>query len=166
MGRVIIIAVAVVMGALATWFLIPTVPLAKVGSDAPAVTDAPGDEEEALKMALLNGPMSEEKRRARAEQLVGKPLKYVTDDEVHSSAWFTARGVPELERAMDECFLMTDPELYLRHLLETSDRALEDMTDADRLAMLTSIQPTFSQLRNCVNAHRAYAALFDAKAGL
>jgi hypothetical protein len=166
MGRIFIIAVAVVMGALGFWYLVPAISLATVGSDAPALTDAPGEAEESVKMALLNGPMSQEERRARAEQLVGEPLKYLTDDEVRSPAWFTEHGVAELERAMDECFLMTDPDLHLRHILETSGRPLEDMTDADKLAMLKSMQPTLSQLHNCVNAQRAYAAFFDAKAGL
>jgi hypothetical protein len=44
MGRVIIIAVAVVMGALSVWFLVPTVPLAKV-AEVPVSSSLPTSKE-------------------------------------------------------------------------------------------------------------------------
>jgi hypothetical protein len=49
------------------------------------------------------GFLSEQKRRSRAEQLIGKPLKYITPDAVHSEAWYAERGKQVIERAMDEC---------------------------------------------------------------
>ncbi len=153
MGRVIIIAVAVVMGALSVWFLVPAMPLAKV-ADAPNSVDKP---------ALSGGPMSAEKRRTRAEQLIGEPFKYISKDEVHGKGWFAGQGVPAIERAMDECHLMSDGDLFWQHVKATADSDLLEMDEEQQVAHFKSTRPTFKQLRNCVNAKRAYDDLFEAK---
>lgn len=153
MGRVVIIAVAVVMGALSVWFLVPAVPLAKV-MDAPAASGKP---------LLSGGPMSAEKRRARAEQLIGEPFKYISKDEVHGKGWFAEQGVQAIERAMDECYLMSEGDLFWQHVKATADSDLLEMDEQQQVAHFKTTRPTFKQLRNCVNAKRAYDDLFEAK---
>ena len=61
MVRALIIAVAVLLGAASVWFLVPTVPLAKV-ADTPAASDLPTPKEIMGKPVLSGGPMSAEKR--------------------------------------------------------------------------------------------------------
>ena len=102
-------------------------------------------------------------RRARAEQPVGEQLKYVSKTEVYSKGWFTEQGVQVTDRAMDECFLLGDSDLFFEHVAATSDGELVDMDPEEAKAHLKSIQPSFSQLRNCINANRAYSDLFEAK---
>ena len=96
-----------------------------------------------------------------AEQLVGKQLKYITDDEVHTTGWFNDQGVQVIERAMDECYLVTNYDLYLEHLSEVSEGGLDEVADGDKMAALRKLQPTIKQALNCANVHRAYAALHD-----
>ena len=162
MGRVLIIAVAVVMGALSVWFLVPTVPLAKV-VDGPTDSTLPTSKEFMGKSVLSGGPLGAEKRRTRAEQLVGEQLKYISKTEVYSKGWFTDQGVQVIERAMDECFLLGDSDLFFEHVAATSESEIQDMDPEETKAHLKSIQPSFSQLRNCINANRAYSELFEAK---
>ena len=155
MGRVIIIAVAVVMGALSVWFLVPAMPLANV-------SDAPSSKETVGKPALSGGPMSAEKRRTRAEQLIGEPFKYISKDEVHGKGWFAEQGVPAIEHAMDECYLMSESDLFWQHVKATADSDLLEMDEEQQVAHFKTTRPTFKQLRNCVNAKRAYDDLFEA----
>jgi hypothetical protein len=162
MGRLIIIAVAVVMGALSVWFLVPTVPLAKV-AEVPVSSSLPTSKEMKGKPVVSGAAMSAEKRRVRAEQLIGEPFKYISKTEVYSKGWFTDQGVQAIERAMDECFLLGDKDLFFEHMVATSESDVEDMDKAEAKAYLKSVQPTSSQLRNCVNANRAYNELYEAK---
>ena len=62
-----------------------------------------------------------------------------------------------IERAMDECFLLGDSDLFFEHVAATSDSELVDLDPEEAKAHLKSIQPSFSQLRNCINANRAEA---------
>ncbi len=57
---------------------------------------------------------------------------------------------------MDECFLLGDSDLFFEHVAATSDSELVDLDPEEAKAHLKSIQPSFSQLRNCINANRAY----------
>jgi hypothetical protein len=163
MGRVLIITIAAVIGALGTWFFIPTVQSARINPDAPVFSGDAGLEEKENTTVPPKGVMSDEKRRTRAEQLVGKKLKYITDGVVHSQSWFTEQGVQVIERAMDECFLVTTPDLYLEHISQVSEGGLDEVEDGDKLAALQKMQPTFRQIRNCAGVYRAYAALHDLK---
>ena len=162
MGRVIIIAVAVVMGALSVWFLVPTVPLAKV-TEVPAPSSLPTSKEIMGNPVVSGAPMSAEKRRVRAEQLIGEPFKYISKTEVYSKGWFADQGVQVIERAMDECFLLGDSDLFFEHGAASSEGDIEDMDTEETQEHLKSIQPSFAQLRNCINANNAYNELYEAK---
>ena len=154
MGRVLIIAVAVLLGAASVWFFVPTVPLANV-ADGPAARS---------KAALAGQPLSAQQRRMRAENLIGQEFRYISSDEMHSTSWFTDQGAPAIERAMDECAVLADAELYLQHVIAGADSSVRDTEeDLDGIAHLKAMRPTFSQLRNCINAKIAYNQLFEAK---
>ena len=156
MARVLIITVAVLLGAASVWFLVPT--------SAATITGAPTSKEVASKPAYSGSPMSAEKRRMRAEGLVGQKFKYISKDEVFSSSWFTDKGPQAIERAMDECAIITNEELFVRHVMESADSSLTDTEeDVDVLAHLKTMRPTFKQLRNCINAKIAYNGLFEAE---
>src|SRR5262245_49321919 len=101
MGRVLIIAVAAVIGAMSVWLFTPTVRPAGVNPNMPVFKYDPDASPQEDTTAPPPGVMSDEKRRARAEQLVGKKLKYATD-EVRDASWFAEQGVQVIERAMDE----------------------------------------------------------------
>ena len=104
MARVLIIAVAVLLGAASVWFLVPTVPLAKVTA-VQTSSNLPTSKDIASKPTYSGSPMSADKRRTRAEGLVGQKFKYISKDEVFSASWFTDKGPQAIERAMDECAL-------------------------------------------------------------
>jgi hypothetical protein len=158
MARVLIIAVAVLLGAASVWFLVPM----------PAATDAsaslPTSKDVASKPVYSGSPMSAEKRRSRAESLVGQDFKYISKDEVFSASWFTDKGPQAIERAMDECAIITNEELFVRHVMESADSSLTDTEeDLDVVNHLKAMRPTFKQLRNCINAKIAYNGLFEAE---
>jgi hypothetical protein len=156
MARVLVIAVAVLLGAVSVWFLVPT--------SAATVGGAPNSKDVASKPAYSGSPMSAEKRRMRAEGLVGQKFKYISKDEVFSTSWFTDKGPQAIERAMDECAIITNEELFVRHVMESADSSLTDTEeDVDVLAHLKTMRPTFKQLRNCINAKIAYNGLFEAE---
>lgn len=159
MARALIIAVAVLLGAASVWFLVPT-PAATV-ADAPS--SLPTSKDVASKPAYSGSPMSAEKRRTRAESLVGQPFKYVSKSEVYSASWFTDKGPQAIERAMDECAILTNEELFVRHVMESADSSVTDTEDLDVVDRLKSMRPTFKQLRNCINAKIAYNGLFEAE---
>ena len=97
--------------------------------------------------------MSAEKRRMRAEGLVGQNFKYISKDEVFSTSWFTDKGPQAIERAMDECAIITNEELFVQHVMESADSSLTDTEeDLDVVEHLKAMRPTFKQLRNCINA--------------
>ncbi|MBA4096705.1 MAG: hypothetical protein C0484_08050 [Rhodospirillum sp.] len=162
MARALIIAVAVLLGAASVWFLVPTVPLAKVTA-VQTSSNLPTSKEIVGKPVRPGGPMSAEKRHARAEQLIGEPFKYISKDEVHSKGWFTEHGVQVIERAMDECYLMGEGDLFWQHVKETADSDLLEMDEEEQVAHFKAVRPTFTQLHNCTNAKRAYDALFEAQ---
>jgi hypothetical protein len=157
MARVLIIAVAVLLGAASVWFLVPT----------PAATDAsaslPTSKEVASRPAYSGSPMSAEDRRMRAENLVGQPFKYISKDEVFSASWFTDKGPHAIERAMDECAIIANEQLFMQHIIESADSSVTDTEDLDVIEHLKSMRPTFKQLRNCINAKIAYNGLFKAE---
>jgi hypothetical protein len=155
MARVLIIAVAVLLGAASVWFLVPT--------SAATIAGGSSSKDVASKPAYSGSPMSAEKRRMRAEQLIGEPFKYISKDEVYSKGWFTEQGAQVIERAMDECYLMTDSDLFWQHVKETADSDVLEMDEEEQVAHFKTTRPTFKQLRNCINAKRAYDELFEAK---
>lgn len=159
MARVLIIAVAVLLGAASVWFLVPT-PAATV---AGAPSSLPASKDVASKPVYSGSPMSGERRRARAENLVGQPFKYISKSEVYSASWFTEKGPQAIERAMDECAVLSSEDLYIRHVMESADSSITDTEDLDPMAHLKAMRPTFKQLRNCINAKIAYDGLFEAQ---
>jgi len=151
--RVLIGVLAAIVGASGTWFLVPTSQMSSIGSDTPVL---------ARTSAPRNPVFSEEVRRERAERLIGDDLRYITRDTVHSTSWFNEQGEQAIERAMDECFLVTEPELYLQHVSATSDQSDEDASEeakGDPMTKMASFQPSLKQIQNCANAARAYSAL-------
>ena len=156
MARVLIIAVAVLLGAASVWFLVPT--------SAATVAGASNSKDVASKPAYSGSPMSAEKRRMRAENLVGQNFKYISKDEVFSSSWFTEKGPQAIERAMDECAIITNEELFIQHIMASADSSVADSEeDLDVVNHLKAMRPTFKQLRNCINAKIAYNGLFEAE---
>ena len=160
MARVLIIAVAVLLGAVSVWFLVPTSAATVVG----ASSSLPTSKDIASKPGYSGSPMSPEKRRMRAEELVGQNFKYISKDEVYSTSWFTDKGPQAIERAMDECAIITNEELFVRHVMESADSSISDTEeDLDVVEHLKAMRPTFKQLRNCINAKIAYNGLFEAE---
>ena len=159
MARALIIAVAVLLGAASVWFLVPT-PAATV-ADAPI--GLPTSKDIASRPAYSGSPMSAEKRRTRAENLVGTPFKYISKSEVYGASWFTDQGPQTIERAMDECAILSNQELFVRHVMESADSSITDTEDLDAVEHLKAMRPTFKQLRNCINAKIAYDGLFEAE---
>ena len=156
MARVLIIAVAVLLGAASVWFLVPT--SAATGAGGSSSKDV------ASRPAYSGSPMSAEKRRMRAENVIGQNFKYISKDEVFSTSWFTEKGPPAIERAMDECAILANEELFIRHVMESADSSLTDSgEELDVIAHLKATRPTFKQLRNCINAKIAYNGLFEAE---
>ena len=84
--------------------------------------------------------------------------------EVHSTSWFTDQGVHAIERAMDECAVLTDSERYLQHVIASADGSARDTEeDLDELEDLKAMRPTFDWLRNCINAKITTNGLFETK---
>jgi hypothetical protein len=158
MARVLIIVVAVLLGAASVWFLVPTSAATVGGLSLPSSGDV------ASKPVYSGSPMSAEKRRTRAENLVGQNFKYISKDEVFSASWFTDKGPQAIERAMDECAIITNDELFIRHVMASANSSVADSEDdLDVMAHLKTMRPTFKQLRNCINAKSAYNGLFEAQ---
>jgi hypothetical protein len=164
MGRVLIIAIACVIGALGTWLFVPTVQPVPVNPDMPVFKYDPDPAPKADTTAPKAGVITEEKRRLRAEQLIGKKMKYIVGDQVHAQSWFTEQGPPVIERAMDECYLLGDRDLYPRHLAVLAGEgdpgeppSMEAILAADKAPM------SIKQGQNCIGAARAYAALHGLK---
>jgi hypothetical protein len=154
MLRVLTIAVACIAGAAMTWVFVPTDQMPSMGqmSFGPAEADAEpelGGQQE----AQLTTPMiGNDERHQRAEQLVGEELKYITGgDAVHDVAWVRDLGPKRIERAMDECFLITDKFLYNAHWIAQHGDPAADLDPAKVLAM-----PFPSDLVSCKNAITAY----------
>jgi hypothetical protein len=155
-GRVFIIVVAAVLGAAGTWMFIPTAQLAPANTSTAALSqDSADSNEEAAKTPK----MTEAKRRMRAEQLIGNPLKYITRDEAHGVNWFRERGEQALERAMDECYLLTNAGLYLQHIEALADEADIENAKTNPGAVVEKFRPTFTQMSSCANARIVYGEL-------
>ncbi len=108
--------------------------------------------------------MSAEKRRMRAEGLVGQKFKYISKDECSARAGSPSKGPQAIERAMDECAIMTNEELFVRHVMESADSIAHGYgRGSGRAGALKAVRPTFKQLRNCINAKIAYDGLFEAQ---
>lgn len=160
MARVLIIAVAVLLGAGSVWFLVPA-PVATV-ADTPS--SLPTSKDMTATASASGSRMSPQKRLQRAEKLVGQPFKYISKDDVHTSSWFTDQGAQAIERAMDECAILASEDLYLKHVIASANSSARDSEeDLDGIEHLKSMRPTFKQLRNCINAKIAYNGLYEAK---
>lgn len=164
MMRFLTVLIACCAGAAAVWFLMPTIQPVPVNPDLPSFSRVLDEEGETqTKPAKKTTMMSSEKRWTRAEQLVGKKFKYITGDEVRSADWFSALETPQLERAMDECFLISEPELSMQHAaaLRDEDVGTADLIDRDDPAK-TMAQlmggPNMKQLLMCKNVFVAYFA--------
>lgn len=94
----------------------------------------------------------DENRRARAEQLVGEPLIYITNGRVISVDWLVDKGPNAVQRAMDECFLLVDETLSAEHVHALLEADLED----GELDESMGFQMSVSQWRSCENAAQAY----------
>jgi hypothetical protein len=160
MGRILVIALACMVSALGVWLLVPTVGPVPVNKDLPAFEYDPDPAPKADTTAPKAGVITEEKRRLRAEQLIGKTMKYIVSSEVHSASWFTEQGSPVIERAMDECYLLSDPELYPRHVAALDGGEDPGEYPSMEAILAASSRPmTIKQTQNCMGAARAYAQL-------
>ena len=167
MGRVLLIAIACVIGALIGWLFMPTVQPAPVKRDMPVFE--PNAERAEKEDTTVPWAMSSEKRRARAEQLIGKPLKFIAPDVVHSEAWYGEQGKQVIERAMDECYLLLEYHQYAHddapeeYAEDTADEAGWDEAGwEEQLSALTN-PATTKQMKNCLNVYRAYHAMHGRK---
>jgi hypothetical protein len=154
MVRVLAIAVACIAGMAVTWFLVPTSYVtAGVGNEAEASADDPADGPQ-----IKTPMMSAEKRRTRAEQLIGASMKYLDGKAVRSVDWFRDRDRQTIERAMDECFLLTDMELYVQHAAalrrEGEIEIPEGASAQERYAAMMT--PPVSDVLTCKNAYVVY----------
>jgi hypothetical protein len=102
-----------------------------------------------------NGMLSEDKRRLRAEQIVGEALQFITGNKVYGTDWFANLGTTKMERAMDECFLVTDPLLYMQHNEAIHDG---DSGEDDDLPAVMMKQASLPQIMTCKNLYVAYFA--------
>jgi hypothetical protein len=151
MLRVLTVAIACIAGAAMTWVLVPTEQMSSMGV-GPAEAEAE-PEAATQQQAQLTTPMiGIDERHERAESLVGEELKYITGgDTVHDVAWFRSLGAKGIERAMDECALVTDKLLYNAHWLAMHGDPNADVDPATVLAM-----PYPADLVSCKNAIAAY----------
>ena len=151
MIRILIVGFACILGATVVWLFVPTAQF------APASTNAT---ESASSSRTVGTPgISPEKRRTRAEQLVGDSLRYISKDEKRSVGWFRKLDEQVLERAMDECYLLTDPDLYLQHVGELADDVDMANVETDPALVIEKFRPTFTQLASCANARIVYGEL-------
>ena len=152
MGRVLIIAFAAVIGAIGTWFFVPTAHFqmgAANMAERPDAVDPP------------KAMMSNEDRRERAERLIGKPLKYITPTVIRDEAWYTEQGKDVIERSMDECYLLLEYNQYAHEDAHAGEPALSDGGWAEE--GLAIPLPTRQQSANCVRVYRAYFAMHGKK---
>jgi hypothetical protein len=151
MIRILIVGLACIVGVAVVWLFVPTAQF------APASTNAT---ESATSSKTVGSPgISPEKRRTRAEQLVGDSLIYISRDEKRSVGWFRQQDEHVLERAMDECYLLTDPDLYLQHVEELADDVDIANVETDPASVIEKFRPTFTQLSSCANARIVYGEL-------
>ena len=106
--------------------------------------------------------MSSEDRRERAEQLLGKPLEYITPDVLRGEAWYAKQGRAVVERAMDECYLLLEYHQYAHEDVPADEQAelAEGGWGEDVLAVPT---PTTQQTAHCLGVYRACFAMHGMK---
>jgi hypothetical protein len=92
----------------------------------------------------------EEKRRARAETLIGDRLRIITPGERRSADWFVSQGAKTVQRALDECYLVLHHELYALYV---------DALGADEIEKSVLYGPNLKQRTSCANAYRADATI-------
>ena len=163
--RFLAIVLPALLGGALVWFFAPTflgpqpVP---VNPDLPSFSQIT-DEDLQKKPAKKTTMMSGEKRRSRAEQLLGKQFKYVTGNDIRSADWFSALEPQQLERAMDECFILSEQDLAMKHAAalrgddEDAFPAINREDSAETVAQLMG-SPNMTQLRICKNVFVAYWA--------
>lgn len=162
MLRVLTVVISCCAGAAGVWLFMPTIQPVAVNPDMPSFSRVT-DEETQKKPVRKTTMMSGEKRQARAEQLIGKKFKYITGDEIHSADWFSALETPQLERAMDECFLLSEPALSMQHAEAMRDEDVDvteliDRNDPAKTMTQLMGSPNLKQLQMCKNVFVAYWA--------
>lgn len=100
--------------------------------------------------------MSAEKRRARAEQLIGEPMKYI-NGTVRAADWFRDQGREVIEQAMDEGFLVSDLELRLQHVAALRREGEMEIPEGDaRQRFAAMVNPPVSAIMTCKNVFVVY----------
>lgn len=162
MQRILIIAFAAFVGAIGTWFFIPTVQKVPVNKDMPIFASDRDPTERPDAVDPPKGMMSSEDRRERAEQLIGESLKYITPDAVRGETWYAEQGKAIIERAMDECYLILEYHQYAHEDAPAGEHA-ELAEGGWGEEILTLPTPTTQQTANCLNVYRAYFAMHGKK---
>ena len=142
MGKILIIAVAAVVGAVATWFFVPTM----------QPSAAPGS-------AMQLEPINMEERRARAAKLIGKPLRYLTDDFARDFNWFWKQGPDAIDIAMDECELLMDGDLFARHVAAMAEQGIT----VKQGPFSNFANPPLAQAKTCTDLTDGYSRLIGRK---
>lgn len=152
MARPVTIAVSVACGMVLMWLAMPILRPVWKNPDQPAFSDlhkftAPPEGDAA---AIKRYEALEEKRRARAETLIGDRLRIITLDERHNSEWFVAQGAKLVQRALNECYLLLHHDLYARYV---------EALGEDEVEGRARYGPNLKQKTSCANAYRAEAIL-------
>lgn len=150
MGRIVIIAAAVLVGVMVGLASFTVVRPVGVNPDMPVFerTDLPPSD---LSTTKLLPRMSEERRRQRARELVGETMQYIAAGRLHVPNAIRKRGSEALERMMDECFILTDARLFALHV-----KAIK-ASDMDPNDIGHSLDPLGKpQLQSCQNAMKVY----------
>jgi hypothetical protein len=147
-GRVIIISVAAVIGATLVFMFVPTVQQVPVNPDMPVFEQPNQWTPPTDKLPK----MSEDRRRDRAEDLIGEPMQYISPGRLITAKSIIGRGPEAMERAMDECFLLTDEMLSARHFKEVQDLIDSGVPESE----IGRPKVFKSQLQSCKNIAEAY----------
>ena len=149
-GRIIILTAAILVGAMIGLVSFSVVQPAGVNPDMPVFerSDLPPSD---LSTTKLLPRMSDERRRQRALQLVGKPMNHVFSGRLINPLALKKRGSKVLEEMMDECFLLTDETLLAMHL----KKVLAEKVDWSQVGYPKD-RVLESQLRSCQNVVKVY----------
>jgi hypothetical protein len=100
--------------------------------------------------------MSAEKSRARAEQLIGEPMKYI-NGTVRAADWFRAQSREVIERSMDEGFLVSNMELHLQHVAALCREGEMEIPEGDAQQRFAAmVNPPVSAIMTCKNVFVVY----------
>jgi len=152
MARPVTIAVSVACGMVLMWLAMPALrpgwqnPDQAAFSDLHKFTDPP----EGDAAAMERYEAMEEKRRARAETLIGDRLRIIVPEERRSTEWFVAQGAKVVQRALNECYLVLHHDLYARYV---------EALGEDEVEGRARYGPNLKQKTSCANAYRAEATL-------